>query len=149
MGFVILFVLQPPPLGNNRNKKRIVGQLFQTDNIKLLRTIMILSEFAKFLQEHNEELLMRKTTPIKLLPMWLKTVINKNPKTNIDKIVHKEIMYCENPQGDYLIVGKSDSGRILVSALIKFAKSYENYNHAKWVEITEKSYHKPHNTGKN
>ena len=54
---------------------------------------MILSEFAKFLQEHNEELLMRKTTPIKLLPMWLKTVINKNPKTNIDKIVHKEIMY--------------------------------------------------------
>ena len=126
MGFVILFVLQPPPHGNNRNKKRIVGQLFQTDNIKLLRTIMILSEFAKFLQEHNEELLMRKTTPIKLLPMWLKTVINKNPKTNIDKIVHKEIMYCENPQGDYLIVGKSDSGRILVSALIKFAKSYEN-----------------------
>ena len=110
---------------------------------------MILSEFSKFLQEHNEELLMRKTTPIKLLPMWLKTVINKNPKTNIDKIVHKEIMYCENPQGDYLIVGKSDSGRILVSALIKFAKSYENYNHAKWVEITEKSYHKPHNTGKN
>lgn len=67
----------------------------------------------------------------------VKTVINKNPKTNIDKIVHKEIMYCENPQGDYLIVGKSDSGRILVSALIKFAKSYENYNHAKWVEITE------------
>ncbi len=46
----------------------------------------------------------------------------KNPKNNIDKIIHKEVLYCENGNGDYLIVGKSDSGRVLVSALIKFAK---------------------------
>ena len=91
---------------------------------------MILAEYSKFLQEHNEELLTRKTTPMKLLHEWLKSVINKNPKNNIDKIVHKEIMYCENENGDYLIVGKSDSGRVLVSALTKFAKSYDNYNHA-------------------
>ena len=84
---------------------------------------MILAEYSKFLQEHNEELLTRKTTPMKLLHKWLKSVINKNPKNNIDKIVHKEIMYCENENGDYLIVGKSDSGRVLVSALTKFAKS--------------------------
>jgi hypothetical protein len=69
-------------------------------------------------------------------------VINKNPKTNIDKIVHKEILYCENNSGDYLIVGKSDSGRVLVNALINFAKSYENYNHAKWLETTERSFQK-------
>ena len=91
---------------------------------------MILAEFSKYLQEHNEELLTRQTTPIILLHEWLRTVINKNPKNNIDKIVHKEILYCENANGDYLIVGKSDSGRILVSALIKFAKSHENYNNA-------------------
>lgn len=103
---------------------------------------MIISEFAKYLQEHNDDLLTHKTTPLKLLYKWLKTVINKNPKTNIDKIVHKEILYCENKNGDYLIVGKSDSGRVLVSALIKFAKSYENYNHAKWIEMTEKSLRK-------
>lgn len=101
---------------------------------------MILSEFAKYLQEHNEQLLTRKTTPLKLLHEWLRGVINKNPKNNIDKIVHKEILFCENQNGDYLIVGKSDSGRVLVSALVKFAKSYDNYNHAKWMEITEKSY---------
>jgi len=100
---------------------------------------MIIAEYAKFLQEHNDELLTRKTTPLKLLHIWLKSVINKNPKTNIDKIIHKEIMFCENQNGDYLVVGKSDSGRILVSALIKFAQSYENYNHAKWLEITEKA----------
>lgn len=103
---------------------------------------MIISEFAKFLQQHDEELLTRKTTPLKLLHVWLKSVINKNPKNNVDKIVHKEILYCENLNGDYLMVGKSDSGRVLVSSLIKFAQSYDNYNHAKWVEITEKSYHK-------
>lgn len=101
---------------------------------------MILSEFAKYLQEHNDQLLTHKTTPLKLLPEWLRGVINKNPKNNIDKIVHKEILFCENKNGDYLIVGKSDSGRVLVSALVKFAKSYDNYNHAKWMEITEKSY---------
>lgn len=103
---------------------------------------MIISEFAKYLQKHNDELLTRKTTPIRLLHEWLRAVINKNPKNNIDKIVHREILYCENENGDYLIVGKSDSGRILVSALINFAKSYENYNHAKWLELTEKTYHK-------
>lgn len=107
---------------------------------------MILAEFSKYLQEHNEELLTRQTTPIILLHEWLRTVINKNPKNNIDKIVHKEILYCENTNGDYLIVGKSDSGRILVSALIKFAKSYENYNNAKWLELTEKSYQKQRHT---
>lgn len=103
---------------------------------------MILAEFSKYLQEHNEILLTRQTTPMILLHEWLRTVINKNPKNNIDKIVHKEILYCENANGDYLIVGKSDSGRILVSALIKFAKSYENYNNAKWLELTEKAYQK-------
>lgn len=103
---------------------------------------MIIAEFSKYLQEHNDELMMRKTTPLKLLHEWLKGVINKNPKNNIDKIVHKEILYCENGNGDYLIVGKSDSGRVLVSALIKFAKSYDNYNHAKWMEMTEQSLRK-------
>ncbi len=103
---------------------------------------MIISEFAKYLQEHNEELLTRKTTPMRLLHEWLRAVINKNPKNNIDKIVHREILYCENENGDYLIVGKSDSGRVLVTALINFAKSYENYNHAKWVHLTEQALHK-------
>jgi len=102
---------------------------------------MILAEFSKYLQKHNNELLTHKTTPLKLLHEWLRTVINKNPKNNIDKIVHREILYCENSNGDYLIVGKSDSGRKLVKALINFAKSYDNYNQAKWIEMTEKSYH--------
>jgi hypothetical protein len=103
---------------------------------------MILAEYAKYLQEHNDELLKKQTTPLKLLHKWLETVIYKNPKNNAEKIIHKEIMYAKNENGDYIIVGKSDSGRVLVSALIKFAKSYENYTHSKWLEMTEKLYHK-------
>lgn len=103
---------------------------------------MILAEFSKFIQQHNDELMTRQTTPLALLHKWLYTVINKNPKNNVEKIVHKEIMYCQNPEGDYLIVGKSDSGRKLVTALINFANSYKNYNHAKWMEMLEKNYRK-------
>lgn len=103
---------------------------------------MILGDFAKYLQLHNEDLMLRKTTPLKLLHDWLKTAIMKNPKSHIDKIIHREILFCENKNGDYLFLGKSDSGRVLVSALIKFAQSYENYTHSKWIALTEKTFHK-------
>ena len=102
---------------------------------------MILAEYSKFLQEHNEELLSHKITSLELLHEWLFKVIQRNPKSNIEKIIHKEILYAQNDNGDYLIIGKSDSGRKLVTALINFAKSYENYNHAKWLEMAEKSFH--------
>ncbi len=102
---------------------------------------MILTHYAKYLQEHNLELTTHKTTAIELLHSWLETIINKNPKTNTEKIVHREIMFAKNPQGDYLIVGKSDSGRKLIKTLINFAKSYENHLYAQWLEQAEKSLH--------
>ena len=103
---------------------------------------MILAEFAKYLQNHNEELITHKVKPLELLHKWLFEVINKNPKNNVEKIVHKEILYAQNNRGEYTIIGKSDSGRKLVTSLINFCKSYENYNHAKWMETIEKNFHK-------
>ncbi len=102
---------------------------------------MILANFAEFLQLHNDDLITHKTTPLELMHKWLIQIINKNPKNNVEKIIHKEIMYAQNDNGDYIIVGKSTSGRRLVKALINFAKSYENYNHAKWLEMAERNYH--------
>lgn len=95
---------------------------------------MILNEFSKYLQEHQTEIVKNKTTATKLLCNWIKLVINKNPKNNVDKIVHKEIMLAENKVGDFLIVGKSESGRILVNALSNFAISYENFLMSRWLE---------------
>lgn len=95
---------------------------------------MILREFSKYLQENNENLINNQTSTTKLLCEWVKVVINKNQKNHVDKIVHREIMLAENSIGDFLIVGKSESGRVLVKALYNFALSYEHYIMSKWLQ---------------
>ena len=94
---------------------------------------MILPEFSKYLQKHNDLLLSGKTTSTKLLCEWIDLVMNKNPKTNIDKIIHKEILLAKNNSEEMFIIGKSDSGRVLMKALTNFAVSYENYLMSKWL----------------
>lgn len=94
---------------------------------------MILHEFSQYLQERNQDIISNKTTTTKLLCEWIKFVINKNPKKHVDKIVHKEIMLAQNKSGDFFIVGKSESGRVLVNALYNFALSYEHYIMSKWL----------------
>ena len=95
---------------------------------------MIIQEFSKYLQSKNAEITSGKTTATKLLCEWIRLVIYKNPKNNIDKIVHAEITLAENKSGDFFIVGKSESGRVLVKALYNFALSYEHYIMQKWLE---------------
>ncbi|CDE45294.1 unknown [Clostridium sp. CAG:768] len=95
---------------------------------------MILNEFSKYIQSKNEDITSGKSTGTKILCDWIKIVINKNPKNHVDKIVHKEIMLAENKSGDFLIVGKSESGRTLVNALYNYALSYEHYIMSKWLK---------------
>lgn len=94
---------------------------------------MILSAFSKYLQKHNYELIQNKTTTTRLLCEWIKLVTFKNPKNHVEKIVHREIMFAQNDSEDFLIVAKSDSGRVLLKALNNFANSYENYLLSKWL----------------
>ena len=42
-------------------------------------------------------------------------------------------MLAENQTGDFFIIGKSESGRVLVNALYNFALSYEHYIMSKWL----------------
>ena len=98
---------------------------------------MILSEFSKYIQSINEYIVSNKATGTKKLSDWSELVINKNPKNNVDKIVHKEIMLAKNKSNDFLIVGKSESGRVLVNALYNYALSYEHYILNKW--LTDKN----------
>lgn len=94
---------------------------------------MILKAFSIYLQKHKEEIINSRITATKLLCNWIRLVINKNPKNHVDKIVHKEIMLAENKVGDFLITGKSESGRVLVKALYNYALSYEHYLLSKWL----------------
>ncbi len=100
----------------------------------LLNNKMILNEFSKYLQTRNNDITSGSSTCTKILCDWIKVVINKNPKNHVDKIVHKEIMLAQNKSGDYLIVGKSDSGRVLVNALYNYALSYEHYIMGQWLQ---------------
>ena len=95
---------------------------------------MILNEFSKYIQSRNTDIIENKATGTKNLCDWIELVINKNPKNHVDKIVHKEIMLAKNKSGDFVIVGKSESGRVLVNALYNYALSYEQYILNKWLE---------------
>lgn len=94
---------------------------------------MILKEFSKYLQSRNQEIIAGEKTTTQILCDWVKLVIYKNPKNNVDKIVHKELMLAENKHGDFLIVGKSESGRVLANALLNYAQSYEHYVMSRWL----------------
>lgn len=95
---------------------------------------MILKEFAKYLHNNENAIVSNETTTTKLLCSWIKTILRKHPKTNVEKIIHTEIMLAENKSGDFLIVGKSESGRSLVKSLSNFAESYETCLIARWLE---------------
>lgn len=94
---------------------------------------MILAEFSKYLQENEQEIVEKKSC-IKLLGLWVKSILEKKPKTNVEKIIHKEITLAKNNVGDYLLIAKSESGRVLTHALYEFALSYEQHVLTKWIQ---------------
>lgn len=95
---------------------------------------MILTEFSKYLQEHEQEITGNKKTCVILLGAWIKSVLEKRPKNNVEKIIHHEISLATNKTGDYLLVAKSPSGQTLTNALYNFALSYEQHVMTKWLQ---------------
>lgn len=93
---------------------------------------MILAEFSKFLQSKEQEIIDKKSCTA-LLGFWVKSILERNPKTNVEKIIHSEITLAKNNIGDYLLVAKSESGRTLTNALYNFALSYEQHVLKQWL----------------
>ena len=93
---------------------------------------MILSEFSKFLQEHDDEIIKNKTT-LSLLTAWILSVLEKPAQTNVEKVIHQEIDFYQNKAGDFFLVAKSESGRKLTQALYNYALSYEQHIMRKWL----------------
>ena len=96
---------------------------------------MILQEFSKYLQTYEEDITLNKTSATRVLCDWICKVVHKNPKNHIDKIIHQEITFAQNGSGDFLIVGNSPSGRVLVKALYNYALSYENFLMSRRLEV--------------
>ena len=100
---------------------------------------MILAEFANFLHERDEEIIEKKST-CSLLCQWIKEILEKKPKTNVEKVIHAEIACAKNECGEYLLVAKSPSGQKLTKALYNFALSYEQHLMRKWLENKNSSH---------
>lgn len=88
---------------------------------------MILKEFSEFLQNNQEK------PSVSLLYVWLKIKIETPAKTNVDKILQKEIYIAKNKIGHSLFIGKSPSGRNLIQSLYNFALSFEQQKMARWL----------------
>lgn len=88
---------------------------------------MILKEFSDFLKNNEEK------PSVSLLYIWLKIKIETPAKTNVDRIVQKEIYIAKNKAGASLFIGKSPSGRKLIESLYNFALSFEQQKMARWL----------------
>lgn len=93
---------------------------------------MIIAEFAKFLQNHDGEIINHKST-CSLLCAWVVAILEKKPKTNVEKIIHSEIACAKNSNGEFLLVARSKSGQKLTNSLYNFALSYEQHLMRKWL----------------
>ncbi len=88
---------------------------------------MILKDFSDFLKQNEEK------PSVSLLYVWLKLKIESPAKTNVDKILQKEIYIAKNKTGNFLFIGKSPSGRNLMQSLYNFALSFEQQKMSRWV----------------
>ena len=101
---------------------------------------MIIKDFSDFLKENYKK---NKKTTVELLAVWIKNKIENPPKTLVDKVLQKEIYLAKNKftkkRGEYFLIGKSDSGRILINALFNFALSFEQQDYARKIHNLKSS----------
>ena len=82
---------------------------------------MILKEFAKYLQENKEK------NSVFLMNIWLQEKLKTPTNELIGNIIQKELYLAKTKNGSFIILGKNESGRILMKTLYNFAMSYEHY----------------------
>lgn len=92
---------------------------------------MILAEFAKYIIENKNLIINSEKSAVYMLTDWIRDTLNTEPVQHWQRIIHTEIMIVKNSYNEFLILGKSDSGRILINALYNYALSYEHYILAK------------------
>jgi ABC-type polysaccharide/polyol phosphate transport system ATPase subunit len=89
---------------------------------------MIIKAFSDYLKEFNSDI-----PCVILLSRWLKEKLSKQPKNNIEKIIHKEISLFVNKEGKFMIVGNNKDGKLLLESLYNFALSYEQQTFSRWI----------------
>lgn len=96
---------------------------------------MIIKDFSQYLLKNYDG---NKKT-VELLSIWIKEKIENPPKTLVDKVIQKEIYLAKNKKGEFFLIGKSDSGRILINALFNFSLSFEQQDYARKIHNLKSS----------
>lgn len=92
---------------------------------------MILKEFSQYLQNNISETGDRNY--LACLFDWIKMKKQSPILSNVDKIIHAEIYIAKNKFSDYLLIGKSPTGRKLVDVLYRFTTSFEQQEMARFL----------------
>lgn len=87
---------------------------------------MILEEFSKFLNKNSEK-------PIETLTFWLIKKLGSPNRDRITQAVQKELYFAKNKYGNFMILGKSPSGRRLLKSLYNYAKGFENQSASRFI----------------
>ena len=89
---------------------------------------MIIQAFATYIQSIEEDI-----PSVVLLSTWVKNILEKEPKNNVERVIHHEINYSKNKLGMFMMTGKGKSGKILIESLYNFALSYDGQKFARWI----------------
>lgn len=89
---------------------------------------MIIKAFSEYVKNVKSDI-----PTILLLSKWLRDKLSKKPEDNIKRVIHHEIAQIKNKKGQYILIGKTNSGKLLLESLYKYALSYEQHNFNKWL----------------
>lgn len=95
---------------------------------------MIIKAFATFLQSYEEDI-----PSVILLSKWVKSILEKAPTNNVERVIHAEIALSKNNLGMFILTGKGESGRVLIESLYTFALSYDQHKFNKWIHHAKAS----------
>ena len=94
---------------------------------------MIINAFSEYLKKHTKDIINGKSCT-KLLIIWIIKILKKEPRNNVEKIIHTEIAYGKNTTKDFILIARSESGRTLLNALYNFSMMFEDEIMRKWLE---------------
>lgn len=89
---------------------------------------MILQEFSKILNKYIDY--MPSTI---ILMAWLKNILEREPREDVEKIIHAELTLIKDKKGNYTITGKKKSGQKLIKNLYNYIESYETQTFCRWL----------------
>ena len=93
---------------------------------------MILKYFSQYLKDTNE------VPTLEILFKWIKLKLETPAVCHEDKIIQSEIYLATTSKNDFCLIGKSETGRNLITSLYNYTLSYQNLHEARLLHEQQK-----------